>query len=92
MCRNVNLYSLETIIYGCNLDAYILNREPRLSFFIIINNIYCIRTLLGIWISEDTDWWSSSPGTETSKKTMEDILGKNIFTKSKQGRKVQLQA
>ena len=45
MCRNVNLYSLETIIYGCNLDAYILNRELRLSFFIIINNIYCIRTL-----------------------------------------------
>ena len=40
MCRNVNLYFLETIIYGCNLDAYILNREPRLSFFIIINNIY----------------------------------------------------
>lgn len=31
MCRDVNMFELETIIYdnGCNLDSYILNREPR---------------------------------------------------------------
>ena len=39
MTRDVDLNSLETVIYdnGCNLDAYILNREPRLGKVKIYN-------------------------------------------------------
>ena len=65
MCRNVDLYALETFIYdnGCNLDAYILNREPRLiyNFYHLLHEkLFSLQLNILFLVIASKDWFEPS--------------------------------